>query len=88
MSYFHASLSSSCSFHTHHIIFASHHTSFSCAAIDLLAEHGIMKPPEMQGLTDEQITELKLVDEWSKISVPSGGVQVNIDEIGRRTGNG
>ena len=30
-----------------------------------LAEHGIMKPPAMQGLTDDQIEELKLVDEFA-----------------------
>ena len=30
-----------------------------------LAEHGIMKQPNMQGLTDDQIEELKLVDEFS-----------------------
>jgi hypothetical protein len=28
--------------------------------IEQLGNHGIMKPPEMQGLTDEQVMELKL----------------------------
>ena len=47
-----------------------------------------MKPPEMQGLTDEQIMELKLRDEWSDKSYPSGGSIINHDPIGRRTGTG
>ncbi len=59
-----------------------------CAEVEQLADHGIMKPPEMQGLTDEQIGELKLVDQWSPKCIPSGGVFVNEDPIGRRTGNG
>ncbi len=33
--------------------------------LEQLAEHGLMKPPAMQGLTDEQIEELKLVDEFA-----------------------
>lgn len=56
-------------------------------AIESLAEHGICKPPEMQGLTDEQITELKLEDPWSRTCYPSGGGRSNPDPIGRRTGN-
>jgi len=30
-----------------------------CTAMEGLAAHGIMKTPQMQGLTDEQIRELK-----------------------------
>lgn len=30
-----------------------------CMAMEGLAEHGIMKTPQMQGLTDDQIRELK-----------------------------
>ncbi len=56
--------------------------------IEQLGDHGIMKPPEMQGLTDEQIFELKLKDEWSDRSYPSGGSIINHDPIGRRTGTG
>ena len=53
--------------------------------IEQLVDHGIMKPPEMHGLTDEQIFELKLRDEWVDKSYPSGGSISNPDPIGRRT---
>ena len=51
-----------------------------------LANHGPMLPPNMMGLTDEQIEELKYVDEWAEKCVPSGGWTLNRDEIGRRNG--
>jgi hypothetical protein len=53
-----------------------------------LAEHGVFLPPNMQGLTDEQIEELKLKDEWGEKCVPSGGSVFTKDEIGRRNGQG
>ncbi|KAM4701377.1 cilia- and flagella-associated protein 298-A isoform 2-T2 [Discoglossus pictus] len=52
-----------------------------------LAEHGITMPPNMQGLTDEQIADLKLKDEWAERCVPSGGSVFKKDEIGRRHGH-
>ena len=42
----------------------------------------------MQGLTDEQIEELKLKDEWAEHCQPSGGHTQNKDDIGRRNGIG
>ncbi|XP_042190625.1 cilia- and flagella-associated protein 298 [Callorhinchus milii] len=57
-----------------------------CGEIGELAEHGIFLPLNMQGLTDEQIEELKLKDEWALKCVPSGGSQFKKDEIGRRNG--
>ena len=51
-----------------------------------LAKHGTMIPPDMVGLTDEQIEELKLVDTWGETCVPSGGYVENKDPIGRRNG--
>lgn len=57
-----------------------------CAEIEELAEHGITLPPNMQGLTDEQVIELKLKDEWVEKCTPQGGVRVNPDKIGRRNG--
>lgn len=42
----------------------------------------------MQGLTDEQIEELKLKDEWADKCYPSGGHIDNKDDIGRRNGFG
>ncbi|VUZ46638.1 unnamed protein product [Hymenolepis diminuta] len=51
-----------------------------------LADHGVSLPPNMQGLTDEQIEELKLVDEWGQKCIPSGGCIENKDTLGRRNG--
>ncbi|EDS42123.1 conserved hypothetical protein [Culex quinquefasciatus] len=45
-----------------------------------------MLPPDMLGLTDEQVEELKLVDEWGEKCVPSGGWVSNADPVGRRNG--
>ncbi|XP_005993660.1 cilia- and flagella-associated protein 298 [Latimeria chalumnae] len=58
-----------------------------CSEMEELAEHGIALPPNMQGLTDEQVEELKLKDEWAEKSVPSGGAELKKDEIGRRNGH-
>lgn len=57
-----------------------------CAEIAELADHGITLPPNMQGLTEEQIVELKLIDEFEERCVPSGGPVLRKDEIGRRNG--
>ncbi|OCT93829.1 hypothetical protein XELAEV_18011500mg [Xenopus laevis] len=58
-----------------------------CSEMGELAEHGITMPPNMQGLADEQIEELKLKDEWEERCVPSGGSVFKKDEIGRRNGH-
>lgn len=58
-----------------------------CSEIPELADHGIALPPNMQGLTEEQILELKLTDEWEGKCVPSGGSVIKKDEIGRRNGH-
>ncbi|XP_059171438.1 cilia- and flagella-associated protein 298-like [Physella acuta] len=57
-----------------------------CGEMEELAKHGVSLPPNMQGLTDEQIEELKLKDEWGEKCQPSGGVKVNKDKIGCRNG--
>ncbi|XP_026274694.1 cilia- and flagella-associated protein 298 isoform X2 [Frankliniella occidentalis] len=57
-----------------------------CMEMEELATHGPMLPPNIIGLTDEQVTELKLVDEWADKCVPSGGWTFNKDDIGRRNG--
>ncbi|XP_061177350.1 cilia- and flagella-associated protein 298-like [Saccostrea echinata] len=57
-----------------------------CAEMEELANHGITLPPNMQGLTEEQVEELKLKDEWAEKCVPQGGVRENKDPIGRRNG--
>lgn len=56
--------------------------------VEQLADHGITLPPNMQGLTDEQIEELKLHDDWADKCKPSGGPVFNQDKIGRRNGEG
>merc|ERR1711962_112935 len=55
--------------------------------LESLAKHGIVLPANMQGLTEEQIHELKLVDSYSATIYPSGGIVESKDPIGRRTGN-
>lgn len=56
------------------------------ADMEQLADHGVTLPPNMQGLTDEQIEELKLRDEWGEKCVPQGGVQFKKDTVGCRNG--
>lgn len=58
------------------------------AEIDSLSEHGVMLPPNMIGLTDEQIHELKLKDDFEDVCVPSGGYVMSSDPVGRRNGRG
>ncbi|XP_076658327.1 cilia- and flagella-associated protein 298-like [Halictus rubicundus] len=57
-----------------------------CYEIEELAKHGAMLPPNMMGLTDEQVEDLKLKDEWGEKCVPMGGWTFNKDVIGRRNG--
>ncbi|XP_065116129.1 cilia- and flagella-associated protein 298 [Paramisgurnus dabryanus] len=58
-----------------------------CSEMSELSDHGISLPPNMQGLTDDQIIELKLQDEWQERCIPSGGAEFRKDEIGRRNGH-
>ncbi|KAF5402550.1 hypothetical protein PHET_03911 [Paragonimus heterotremus] len=57
-----------------------------CAEIDELSKHGVTLPPNMQGLTEDQVVELKLKDEWGDKCIPSGGYVECKDDIGRRNG--
>lgn len=57
-----------------------------CSEIEMLAESGVSLPPNMQGLTEDQIEELKLVDEWAEKCSPSGGYDFKKDVMGRRNG--
>lgn len=57
-----------------------------CMEMEELASHGTLLPPEMMGLTDEQVEELKLKDIWAEKCIPSGGFIFNKDPIGRRNG--
>ncbi|XP_051166029.1 cilia- and flagella-associated protein 298-like isoform X3 [Leptopilina boulardi] len=57
-----------------------------CYEIEELAKYGTMLPPNIMGLTDEQVEELKLKDEWGEKCTPSGGFEFKKDPIGRRNG--
>ncbi|KAK9511882.1 hypothetical protein O3M35_000452 [Rhynocoris fuscipes] len=57
-----------------------------CMAIEQLAEHGTMLPPNMAGLNEEQVKELKLKDEWGEICEPMGGFTHNPDIYFNRNG--
>lgn len=50
--------------------------------IEELGKHGTMLPHDMMGLTDEQVEELKLKDEWGEKCIPMGGWTFNKDVIG------
>lgn len=57
-----------------------------CSEMEQLANHGCLLPPEILGLAEEQVDELKLVDVWADKCVPSGGFIENKDPVGRRNG--
>lgn len=57
------------------------------AEMENLANHGIHLPPNMVGLMDDQLTELKLRDEFAATYTPSGGVEYRKDELFRRNGH-
>ncbi|XP_055549467.1 cilia- and flagella-associated protein 298-like isoform X2 [Wyeomyia smithii] len=57
-----------------------------CSEIEELSKHGTMLPPDMLGLTDEQVEELHLTDVWGEKCIPSGGWENNPDPVGRRNG--
>ncbi|KAF7280921.1 cilia- and flagella-associated protein 298 [Rhynchophorus ferrugineus] len=57
-----------------------------CMEIEELAKHGTLYPPEILGLTEDQVDELKLNDDWGEKCIPSGGFVYNKDPVGRRNG--
>lgn len=63
-----------------------HYLFFFIVEMEELGKHGTQLPDNMMGLTEEQVTELKLKDEWGEMCIPSGGFEFNRDEIGRRNG--
>lgn len=56
------------------------------AEMEELAKHGPMLPPDILGLTDEQVTELKLIDAWADKCTPMDGFDACPDPVGRRNG--
>ncbi|XP_065222899.1 cilia- and flagella-associated protein 298 isoform X3 [Planococcus citri] len=57
-----------------------------CNDMEQLSKHGTMLPSNIAGLTEEQVEELKLVDEWGEKCLPSGDWTLNKDPVGRRNG--
>merc|ERR1712039_440702 len=58
-----------------------------CDEMTQLAKHGVQIRPEMMGLTEDQIVELKLIDEYADKCVPSTGFGDECkDDVGRRCG--
>ncbi|GJQ83254.1 hypothetical protein Trydic_g3641, partial [Trypoxylus dichotomus] len=57
-----------------------------CAEIEELSKYGTMYPPEILGLTEEQVEELRLVDHFGDKCIPSGGFTQVKDPVGRRNG--
>lgn len=55
--------------------------------LEELANHGTMLPPNMQGLTDDQIVELHLKDEWGEKCIPPDGWTFNKDVMGKNMFN-
>lgn len=57
-----------------------------CYEIEELSKHGCHLPPNMVGLNEDQIEELKLKDDWGEKCIPSGGFKESKDLMGRRNG--
>ena len=55
---------------------------FQNIEIEELKKHGTMLPPDIMGLTDEQVEELRLKDEWGEKCTPMGGFIFNKDAVG------
>ena len=54
----------------------------------MLAKHGVSLPVNMQGLTEEQINDLKLKDEYADKCIPMDGYIEEADLTGKRNGRG
>lgn len=45
--------------------------------MEMLIEHGPSLPPTMHGLSEDQIEDLHLTDDWADTCIASGGFQEN-----------
>jgi len=61
---------------------------FFVLEMSMLAKHGVSLPVNMQGLTEDQITDLKLVDEYADKCIPMDGYVEEEDGTGKRNGRG
>ena len=57
-----------------------------CDDVEGLAAHGVKVSPDTEGLLEEQIAELKLVDREGERCVPTGGIKNNPDPLQKRNG--
>ncbi|KFM59534.1 hypothetical protein X975_21756, partial [Stegodyphus mimosarum] len=57
-----------------------------CFEIEELSKYGVSFPPNMQGLTPEQIADLHLKDEWAEKYLTAANYILNPDPVGRRNG--
>ncbi|CAG9858183.1 unnamed protein product [Phyllotreta striolata] len=57
-----------------------------CSEMEELSKYGTLYPPEILGLTEEQVEEMKLEDTYGEKCLPMGGHAFNKDPIGRRNG--
>ncbi|KAG5895828.1 hypothetical protein JTB14_038259 [Gonioctena quinquepunctata] len=57
-----------------------------CSEIEELSKHGTLFPPEILGLTEDQVEEMNLTDPWGEKCIPSGGFTFEKDPVGRRNG--
>lgn len=56
--------------------------------MSMLAKYGITLPVNMQGLTEDQISDLKLKDEYADTCIPMDGYVEEQDVTGKRNGRG
>ena len=56
--------------------------------MSMLAKYGIALPVNMQGLTADQVTDLKLKDEYADKCIPMDGYVEEDDVTGKRNGRG
>lgn len=66
----------------------SHRSVFALLEMAMLAKHGVILPVNMQGLTEDQITDLKLKDEYADKCIPMDGYVDEEDGTGKRNGRG
>ncbi|KAF8778756.1 Cilia- and flagella-associated protein 298 like protein [Argiope bruennichi] len=57
-----------------------------CYEIEELSKYGVSLPPNMQGLTAGQISEMVLKDEWAQKNLTPSDYVINHDPMGRRNG--
>lgn len=57
-----------------------------CYEIEEMSKYGVSFPPNMQGLTPQQILDLKLKDDWAEKNLTPSYYKINQDPMGKRNG--